>query len=287
MLVTIATPTYNRASLLPRLYQSLCKQTCKDFEWLVVDDGSIDNTKQVIDGFKKECKIDIKYIYKPNGGKHTALNLAVKKAQGELLFIADSDDWLPMDSIKKVKQYYDPIRGNGDYAGICGLDSYSNGSIIGTGLPKKIIDASYLEIRDRYQVSGDMKEVYRTSVLKEYPFPEIEGENFCSEALVWNRIASKYILRYFNEAIYTAEYQPDGITASITKARIKNPISTMMTYSEWIHYSIPVKRKIRYAINYWRFAFESKKRIGISSWALLVAPFGWILHLMDKRRFER
>lgn len=287
MLVTVTTPTYNRAGLLPRLYQSLCRQTCADFEWLVVDDGSTDDTGQVVENFMTEGKIAIRYFSKPNGGKHTAVNMAAREARGELLFIADSDDWLPDTAIEKVKQYFSPIRDNKEYAGICGLDSYPDGRVIGNGLSKDMIDASYLEIRDQYQVGGDMKEVYRTSTLREYPFPEIEGETFCSEALIWNRIAEKYKLRYFNDIIYIAEYQSDGITASITKARIKNPVSTMMTYAEWIRYSIPVTRKIRYAINYWRFAFYSKRRVAISSWTLLFAPLGWIMHIMDKRKFLR
>lgn len=286
MLVTVTTPTYNRAPLLTRLYQSLCRQTCLDFEWLIVDDGSTDGSEQIVKGFISEGKLTIKYFRKPNGGKHTAINLAVRKAQGELFFIADSDDWLPPTSIESVKQHYESIRGNNEYAGICGLDSFPDGNIIGTGLPRMTVDASYLEIRDKYQVSGDMKEVYRTSVLREYPFPEINGETFCSEALIWNRIASKYLLRYFNEVIYTAEYQLDGITASITRIRIKNPVSTMMTYSEWIHYQIPLNRKIRYAINYWRFAFCSKRKVKISSWTMLFAPLGWIMHIIDKWKYN-
>lgn len=285
MIVSIITPTYNRAHLLPRLYQSLCRQTYSDFEWIIVDDGSDDNTQNTVNSFIDRHHLDIKYIKKANGGKHTAVNRGIEEASGELSFIADSDDWLPSTSVEKVVLTYDAIRGNKEYAGVCGLDGYPDGKVIGSGLPEKIIDASYLEIRDKFGITGDMKEVYLTSVLREFPFPEIDGERFCSEALIWNRIASKYKLRFFNEIIYYAEYQGDGITSSITKARMKSPIATMMTYSEWICYNIPIGRKIKYAINYWRFAFCTKNRnIKIAPWAKMLMPLGWFIHNLDKRK---
>lgn len=282
MLVTIATPTYNRAHLLPRLYKSLCNQSCKYFEWLVVDDGSRDETESVVAGFIAEGKIDIRYIKKDNGGKHTAVNLAAKEAKGELFFIADSDDWLPKAAISKVIEIYGSIKSNDDYAGVCGLDEYEDGSIVGSGLPQPIIDASPQDIRAKWGVRGDLKEVFKTAVIKEFPFPEIEGEKFCPEVLIWNRIGSKYKLRYFNEPIYTVEYQPDGITSSIIIARKNSPIATMMTYSEWFEDAIPLIQKIKMAMNYWRFRYcTDKVNVKISGWGKLLAPFGFLLFIKD------
>jgi len=222
MLVTIATPSYNRAALLPRLYRSLCEQTCSDFEWLVVDDGSDDDTPQVMESIIGESRIAVRYIRKPNGGKHTAVNLSALEAHGELLFIADSDDWL-----------YSAIIDDEAFCGVCGLDEYADGRVVGSGLPQDVIDASPQNIREKWGVTGDMKEVFLTEVLRSFPFPEIPGEKFCPEVLIWNRIGQKYKLRYFNKTIYTVEYQPNGLTQGITRARMNSQVASMMTYSEW------------------------------------------------------
>ena len=288
-MITIFTPSYNRADLLPRLYKSLCEQTCKDFEWLIVDDGSKDNTKEVVELWLNNKDFPIYYYQKNNGGKHTAINMGVELAKGELFFIADSDDFLPPNAIAIVMDVwnglksYSTVRTMNEFGGVCGLDGYEDGRIIGSGLPKDIIDISYTQIRDRYSVTGDMKEVYVTSVMKEFPFPEIDGERFCSEALIWNRIAKKYKLRFFNKVIYIAVYQEGGITAGITKARMKSPIATMMSYSEWFCMNISLKQKVKMAINYWRFAFCTKTRsVKIASWGNLLAPIGWLLFMNDK-----
>lgn len=282
MLITVATPTYNRAVLLPRLYKSLCKQTNKNFEWLVVDDGSTDDTEVVVANMIDEKRVDIRYIRKPNGGKHTAVNLAAIEARGELIFIADSDDWLTNDSLEAVAGVYREVRGDESFAGVCGLDVSAEGNIIGSGLPQSLIDATPIEIREKWQVRGDQKEVFRTEVLRQFPFPEISGERFCPEALVWNRIGAKYRLRYFDKPIYMVEYQPDGITSAITRVRMNCPISTMMTYSEWFDIAGTVKQKVKMALNYWRFRFCSRNNaVGISGWAKLLCVGGYVLHLKD------
>lgn len=285
MTVTIFTSTYNRADLLPRLYYSLCQQSCKDFDWIIVDDGSTDNTNELIEEFCKENKIIIHYYKKNNGGKHTAINYGVKLAKSELFFIVDSDDYLPHDSIYNVLNIWRTMPKDSacNWGGLCGLDASKNGCIIGSGLPAEILDTSVLEIRDKYGVVGDLKEIYLTSVLKEFPFPEIPGENFCPEILIWNRIAKQYKLRFFNKVIYIAEYQKKGISSKIVRARMLSPIATMMTYAEWFEYNISLKKKIRVAINYWRFAFcTSDRRVRIASWGKLLAPLGFLMHLKDK-----
>ncbi len=283
MLVTIATPTHNRAKLLPRLYRSLCEQSCRNFEWLIVDDGSSDDTRSVVESFIAENQIPIRYFRKPNGGKHTAVNLAAREARGELFFIADSDDWLPTFAIADVIEAFVPISKNEQFAGICGLDQYADGAIVGSGLPEAAINASPADIREKWGVKGDLKEVFRTEVMRQFPFPEIEGERFCPEVLIWNRISRNYKLRYINKPIYTVEYQPDGITSGITRARINSPIATMMTYSEWFDMARTPKAKLRMAINYWRFAFCAKRKhsVSISGWGKLLMPVGAAFHLKD------
>lgn len=285
MLITVVTPTYNRAYLLPRLYKSLCGQTFRDFEWIVVDDGSTDDTESILKSFIADGILNLRYLKKPNGGKHTAVNLGVKEAKGELLFIADSDDWLPSGALADVTEMYDSIKDDDSFAGVCGLDGYDGGKVVGSGLPKPVIDAYPQEISTAWGVNGDLKEVLRTKIMQKFPFPEIDGEKFCPEVLVWNRIGLKYKLRYFNKPIYTVEYQPDGLTKGITRARMKSPVASMMTYSEVFSQAKSVRQKVKAAINFWRFAFcaPTHRRISISGWGNLLMPIGFIFHIRDTR----
>ena len=201
MLITVFTPTYNRAHLLPRLYESLKVQTFKEFEWLIVDDGSTDNTEIVVSNFIADNKILIRYFKQRNGGKHRAINRGVKEAQGELFFIVDSDDKLPPAALERIAQYYSQVSGNTHFAGVCGLKCYFDGTKVGGQQYFETFDCSMLEIRQKYHIHGDLAEVFRTDVLREMPFPVFEDERFCPEDLVWNRISQKYIMRFFHENI--------------------------------------------------------------------------------------
>lgn len=305
-MISVFTPTYNRAHLLHRLYHSLAKQTYKGFEWIIVDDGSTDDTavvaRLIIEEAGKEPAFPIRYVYKPNGGKHTAVNRGVRESMGELFFIADSDDCLPEDALQNVQTVWDSVKDNYSYAGVCGLDGkMGTEDIVGSGfnhlsgLQKmnvnghnmRYIDGTNIEIRFCKKLTGDMKEVFRTDVLREFPFPEIKEEKFCPEVLIWNRIATKYKLRYIDKVIYLAEYQEGGLTAGITKARMNSPIVTMMTYQEMTTYDIPAKQKVKAAINYWRFRMCKKpgeKQIPRLKWYWnVVSPIGWLMHLRDRR----
>ena len=287
MLITVFTPTYNRERLLSRLYESLRKQTFKDFEWVVVDDGSIDETRNLSLSLSnsKGAFFPIRYFYQENGGKHRAINRGVKESNGELFFIVDSDDILPPDALQNVAEQYDGIKEDKRFAGVCGLDGNFQGKVIGSGLPAEILDDSSIAIRFKYGVTGDMKEVFRTEVLREFPFPEIEGEKFCPEMLVWNRIASKYKLRYFNRIIYSVEYQEDGITSNIIKARMHSPVASMTAYVEMINYDVPILVKVKSAINYWRFRFcsEATDRPKLGWRYYWTMPMGYLMHLKDLR----
>ncbi len=286
-MITVFTPTYNRAHLLPRLYESLCQQTFKDFEWVIVDDGSTDNTESVIQPWIDTHIIPVRYYKQENGGKHRAINRGVKEAKGELFFIADSDDMLPPEALQHVTKVYEQIKEDFSFAGVCGIDGTFDGRVIGSGLPQEVMDVNAIDLRIKYGVSGDMKEVFRTSVMKDFPFPEIPGEKFCPEMLVWNRIAKKYKLRYFNKVIYLAEYQADGITSGIVRARMNSPVASMMTYAEMTTFDIPFKQKVKAAINYWRFWLCRKAKGNESipklKWYYnLFMPLGWMMHVKDK-----
>ena len=289
MLITVFTPTYNRAHLLPRLYESLKCQSFKDFEWLIVDDGSTDNTDKVLAYILKDGlgEADIRYFKQENGGKHRAINHGVCEARGELFFIADSDDYLPIEALQIVADKYSMIKVDPKIGGVCGLDMALNGNVIGSGLPKDEILCNSIDLRLKYHVTGDLKEVFLTRVLKEFPFPEIDGERFCPEALVWNRIAQKYDLLFFNKPIYIAEYQEGGLTDRIVRVRMDSPIASMICYKEYCKCNIPFKDKIKSAINFWRFASCSslpflKKSKGMLSWFWL-CPAGLFMHYRDKK----
>lgn len=268
---------------MPRLYESLCRQTYKDFEWIVVDDGSTDNTKAVVDGIIAEDKINIRYFRQENGGKHRAINQGVKEARGELFFIVDSDDWLPEDALAIVNEQWQKVKDNPKVGGVCGLDVTPNGDVIGFGLPCDYLVCSSMDIRLKHNVTGDLKEVFRTSVLREMPFPEYEGEKFCPEALAWNRIAQKYDLLFFNKPIYIAEYQPGGLTANIVRVRMQSPIASTTCYQELLTHDIPLKQKVKAAINYWRFAACLPKGAApqLPWYWRICQPIGLLMHRHD------
>lgn len=291
--ISILTPTYNRGKLLLPLYDSLKNLTFKDFEWLIVDDGSEDDTEQYalswIAHNIENAEFPIRYIKKSNGGKHTAINRGVREASGELILILDSDDTLPEDSLATIAQYYEQCKGYKDCAGVCGLMAHHDGQLIGTGFPKDPMYESALQFRyaEKGNVTGDLLEVYKTSVMREFPFPEIENEKFCPESLVWNRIANKYKLFCFNKIVYYRDYLDGGLTSKIVKIRMNSPIASTMTYAEMLDYNISLKWKIRSAINYWRFKYcitnKSLKAPAVKWYWKVFQIIGLIMHLKDNK----
>lgn len=225
MEITVFTPTFNRAYTLGRLYQSLQSQTFREFEWLIIDDGSTDNTEELVRGFIDDNTVLIRYKKTANHGKHIAINEGAKLADGRLFFIVDSDDYLTPDALQKVLDAEKSIPDNEKqkYAGVCGLRGYSDKVIIGTTFSGTYLDITSLE-RDKYNISGDKAEVYYTKLLQKYPFPQFDDEKFCTECVVWDQIASDgYRLRYFNDIIYITEYLPDGLTSNIQSHYFNSP----------------------------------------------------------------
>ena len=227
MRITVFTPTYNRAYCLAKLFDSLKCQTFKDFEWVVIDDGSTDETEALIQKMI-ESKPEFPIIYKKteNGGKHRAINSGMEMVHGELLLFMDSDDWLREDALECIHSVEKSIPDNekNKYAGVQGLRVHTDGSLIGRSFDGKVyVDSTTIE-RNKYNIYGDKAEVYYTEVLREYPFPEIEGEKFLTERLVWDKIAHDgYLVRYFNEGIYFCEYLEDGLTHGGNCLYARNP----------------------------------------------------------------
>jgi len=288
MKFTIFTPAYNRAYNLENLYNSLLIQTYKDFEWIIVDDGSSDNTKEVVHSFIVENKLQVTYFYQENKGKHFAVNKGVSLAQGELFLILDSDDELPDFSLKLIEEKYAGIDDKQNIIGVAGRRMFKGGKIVGSDNFTEVVTDS-LKIRYKFNVTGDLVEIFRTEILKKFLFPEIKGEKFCPEALLWNRIAQKYKLLFFNKGIYTTQYLADGLTSKIVKIRMTSPVASMLTYSELESYSIPIIQKIKANVNFWRFSFNSNyslsKKIKMVSKLISIfgLPIGYAMYVNDKK----
>ncbi|MEI7668282.1 MAG: glycosyltransferase family 2 protein [Erysipelotrichaceae bacterium] len=258
--VTVFTPTYNRSQLLNRLYESLINQTNFNFEWLIVDDGSTDNTNDEVETFITQSnKFSILYFKQSNGGKHKAINLGVEKANGELFFIVDSDDYLPNKAIERIIFWENSILEKQLYAGVSGLKYRIDGKMIGSTFEKEYLDCTSLE-RRKYNIKGDKAEVFYTSVLQNFPFPMFENENFLSEYLVWYRIANTGLkIRWFNENTYFCEYILGGLSSTSWKS-LNNPIGLETCVRELIRYKqIDLFSKIK-LIGQYAYGIKLKKK---------------------------
>lgn len=259
MMIDIVTATYNRKNLLPRLYLSLIKQSSKSFNWIIVDDGSIDETRILVEEYIAENKINIIYIYKENGGKHTALNLAIQHCSSNYVFFVDSDDVLPVNSLKTVIKQIQKIEKREDYnsiAGVCGVKSDLKLEVVGNRLEGEVV-CSYLDYRYKYKIVGDKAEIFKTSVLKKYTFPVFQGEKFCPEGLIWNRVSKEYNMFFFDEIIYNCEYQNDGLTSNSVILRKNSPSATLLYYSELSQSNINIFYRLKALLNFWRFYYLS------------------------------
>lgn len=240
MKLTVFTPTYNRAYILEQLYRSLQRQSCQGFEWLIVDDGSTDDTEVLVQGWiAQDNAFPIRYYRQENGGKHRAINAGVKLAQGELFYIVDSDDWLPPDGIQRTIRWAGTLPDDGKerFCGVCGLKAYSMVEVVGTTFSGDWIDCTCLD-RDANGISGDKAEAFFTDIMRKYPFPEFEGENFITEAVVWDRMAADgYVLRFFNEIIYLCEYRGDGLTKQGLSIFLRNPRGYGLYLRQCRHYN--------------------------------------------------
>lgn len=221
--LTIFTPTYNRAHTIRRTYKSLCMQTCKDFEWLVIDDGSTDNTRQLIEEWVAEKKIPIRYIYQENQGMHGAHNTAYKNIHTELNTCIDSDDWMPDDAVEKIVCFWKKY-GSNRYAGIIGLDAKKDGAIIGKKFPENLKETTLRGYYEDLSGSGDKKLVYRTSVICNIPeYPLFEGERYVGLAYKYNLVDEQYPLLTSNDVYVIVDYQDDGSSRGMWRQYWNNP----------------------------------------------------------------
>ena len=226
-MLTIFTPTYNRVHTLPRTYQSLCQQTCKDFEWLVIDDGSTDNTYELIQEFIDESVIPIRYIYKENGGLYTGYNTAYASIETELNVCIDSDDYMPENAVELIVKTWRE-RGGEKYAGIIGLDFYARtDKPIGGNFPKDLTECWFLDLFIKYKRRGDSKHVMRTDLMK-LVSPQIgfEGEKNFNPVYMLLQVCDEKPLLLLNENLCYVDYQQnDSMSSAIFRQYIVSPRS--------------------------------------------------------------
>lgn len=255
MKITIFTPTYNRAHLLYELFNSLCNQTCKYFEWLIVDDGSTDNTEEVVQSFIGRNCISIRYYKKENGGKHTAINWGVQKAQGELFFIVDSDDKLIPEAVELIYSEWEVVKDKN----LCGLaflrGFYKNGKLMSreeSRFPKDRFIGNFIDVKYNHGSSADNAEIWVTDCMRKHPFNVYPNERFMSEGMVWIRLAKERDMLFINKIIYICEYLEGGLTRQGKKLRFLCPKGgiegSLETMSKHFNLKMRIKQTLLYIV---------------------------------------
>lgn len=294
--LTIFTPTYNRAHTLPRLFESLKRQINRDFEWLVIDDGSSDTTSVLFEDWCAQT-YGFPIIYKRvrNGGKNRAINEGLKLASGKYFMILDSDDLLTDEAVEFILKSFAQITDNERFIGLSGKKGGLDGVPLGlksTSYDEKgYIDCNNLE-RPKYQLERDMAEVFKTDMLRKYEFKVWPGEKFTPEEVVWNQIAlDGYKLRWFNKVIYLCEYQEGGLSDSTWSLLKSNPMGYAMMFDHRMKIHTDLKSRINDAIQYGSCCILAKEYGMIPKsqspiLSILVSPASWLVAQRRKRQFK-
>ncbi len=284
-LLTVFTPTYNRAYILPKCYESMRRQSCKDFIWLVVDDGSTDNTRELVASWQNEDKgFHLRYVYQANKGMHGAHNLAYQNIDTELNVCIDSDDYMPDDAVEKIINFWNLCEKDDKISGFLALDSYENGKIIGKPFPKNVKSATSYDYYYKFGINGDKKFILRSDLTKENPYPVYEGEKYVNLATKYSLLDVDYMLLNLNEVVCIVEYLPDGSTLNMFRQYLKNPKG--FAYSRRICMALPFTGfgfRFRQAIHYISSCIILKNRAWLSEsprkgLTLLAIPFGILLY---------
>ena len=290
IILTVFTPAYNRKNLLARTYESLCRQTCKEFIWLIVDDGSSDGTQeQVSQWISRDNGFCIRYIYKENGGMHTAHNTAYDNIDTELNVCIDSDDTMPEDAVQKILEKWSADKDKG-YAGIIALDADMNtGRIIGKGFPEGLKETT---VSGYYAAggSGDKKLIYRTDIINKYPrYPVFEGEKYVSLSYKYRLIDQDYKMTVLDEIVCLVEYQPDGSSNTMYRQYYKNPKGFAFWRTVRMRYPDSRKSLFKDCIHYVAESRLAGNRNYISespkkALTILALPAGLLLEVLIKHK---
>ena len=292
-LLSIVTPTYNRADYLPQCYQSLKDQTDQHFEWIIVDDGSTDNTAKVVASFQAETpEMQIQYVKKANGGKHTALNASHPFIHGDYVLVLDSDDTLLPMAVEEI------------YRGWAQHDQEDVGIVIflkgnSADEPHSYAKEEHVPVDMFHKhtvrlVISDCCDVYRAEPFKKYPYPVFDGERFLSETILWNKMAFDYKIVYINKVIYILKFLEDGLTKSGRSMRIRMPEGGKYASNLQMDSHYPLKLRIKNGLLYTSFGFFGKKSPAemiktccSPMLATLCMPFGFLLYLYWGHKYNR
>ncbi|MCI2252744.1 glycosyltransferase family 2 protein [Domibacillus sp. PGB-M46] len=281
--LTVFTPTFNRAYCLNQCYESLKRQTCKDFVWLIIDDGSTDETKELIKGWQREGTLDIQYHWQQNQGMHGAHNTAYELIKTELNVCIDSDDYMPDEAVEKIVDFWRK-HGSKEVAGIIGLDADFTNKVIGTKIPDHLKRSTLFHLYNQHGVTGDKKLVYRTELTKKFPYPLFENERYVGLAYKYYMIDKQYEMLLLNEVLCCVEYLPDGSSRNMLKQYRKNPKGFAFYRKELMKLPfVSPSFKFRQAIHYISSSLLSKNRDFLNEapnkgLTVLAAPFGIVLY---------
>lgn len=286
-MLTIFTAAYNRSYILPKAYEALCRQTNKNFHWLIVDDGSTDGTDQLVQTWMQEAQISIQYYYQSNGGKMRAHNKGVELCQTELFACIDSDDYLVDDAVESILDLWSSLEEKESLAGIV---AYRGKDPSHTMFGERFPCTGRAGMQELYQKGfhGETTAIYRTEVLLQYPFPVFDGETFIPEAVAYDRIDRQYPLHVFPKVLTICEYRDDGLSRSIDRIRQNNPKGWLLYYQQRIeHAPVSVLRYkyVAHAICFcWRLNLDPFKEIPASPAEILLAFVGAVLLRMVGRK---
>lgn len=297
--LTILTPAYNRKHTIVKLYESLKRQSVKKFQWLVIDDGSVDGTREYFQDIAKDEEIVVEYYYKENGGKHTALNFSHPYIKGELLCIVDSDDYLVDNAVEKILTNWQNYKNNDNICGMTFLRGYDEQNAMLLNIFEELpVVSNHIDYRVNAERKGDCFEVIRSEIIKKYPFPEFENERFIGESYLWNKIGFRYDTVYINEIMYICEYLEGGLTKSGRKLRIKCPYGGMEDCKSYFEKNGKRKVKLKILIKeawlficYGKFAglkmSEIVKKSEKKGLIIFNYPCGLLLYRFWKRKFKK
>lgn len=289
--ITVFTPTYNRAYILPKCYEALKRQTCNDFIWLIVDDGSTDNTKELIKKWKNENKIEIQYIYQDNQGMHGAHNTGHKNLKTELCIGCDSDDYLYDDCIEKVLKRWNERNKRCNYSGVIGMCADSNGIPLAK-IPERLEETKLYDLRYKENIKGDFKFALRTDLLQKYYYPIYEDENYVAVGYIYFLIDQDYDLLVLHDNLCCQEYQADGEVKNKVKRYVTAPKGYMMYRNMMMPIMHNFKEKWWQATHYVSSAIFAKEkhfmRKSNCKFATLFAiPSGILLNIYIKRKYKK